>query len=108
MQHELTRLEQSGYKEALAGKTKPQIIFFSVEWSEPCRRMKAVVQELAGEYYTACDFYEADADDQPLIAVDFNIASVPTLVVWRDGDVAERIVGVRTYGDLEKAVAKYL
>lgn len=108
MQHELECLEQSGYKELLAGKTKPQMIFFSVEWSEPCRRMKAVVQELAGNYYATADFYQADADDQPLIAADFNIASVPALVVWQEGDVAERIVGMRAYGDLEKALAKYL
>ena len=80
MRHELERLELADYKEKLQGKAKPQMIFFTAEWSEPCRQMQGLVEELADAHYAQADFYQVDLDEQPLIAGDFNIAGVPALV----------------------------
>src|SRR5699024_336898 len=108
MRHELERLEQADYKEKLQGKAKPQMIFFTAEWSEPCRQMQGLVEELADAHYARADFYQVDLDEQPLIAGDFNIAGVPALVICQEGKEEERIVGLRAYPDLEKVVVKYL
>ena len=56
MRHELERLEQADYKEKLQGKAKPQMIFFTAEWSEPCRQMQGLVEELADAHYAQADF----------------------------------------------------
>ena len=104
MRHELERLEQADYKEKLQGKAKPQMIFFTAEWSEPCRQMQGLVEELADAHYAQADFYQVDLDEQPLI----NIAGVPALVICQEGKEEERIVGLRAYPDLEKVVVKYL
>lgn len=108
MRNGLEALEQKNYKEKLAKGEKPQMLFFTAEWSEPCRQMQGVVEQLAIDSYDAADFYLADLDDQPLIAADFKITNVPALIVCRGGQVQERIVGVRSYPDLKRALAKYL
>lgn len=104
----LETLEQKDYKAKLAEGGKPQMLFFTAEWSEPCRQMQGVVEQLAMDCYDAADFYLVDLDDQPLIAADFKIANVPALIVCRGGQVQERIVGVRAYPDLKRALAQYL
>lgn len=108
MRNGLETLEQKDYKTKLTEGEKPQMLFFTAEWSEPCRQMQGVVEQLAMDCYDAADFYLADLDDQPLIAADFKIASVPALIVCRSGQVQERIIGVRAYPDLKRALAQYL
>ncbi len=108
MRNGLEKLEQKDYKEKLDAGARPQLIFFTAEWSEPCRQMQGVIEQLALECYDAADFYLADLDDQPLIAADFKIANVPALSVCRGGRELERVVGVRAYPDLKKDLAKYI
>ena len=108
MQRELEPLEQDSYRQTLAERALPQLIFFAVEWSEPCRQMQEVMERLAGAYCATADFCSVDTDQQPLSAADFHITNVPTLVVWRQGEVLERIVGIRQPADLERSLSKYL
>ncbi len=108
MRNGLEKLEQKDYKEKLDASARPQLIFFTAEWSEPCRQMQGVIEQLALECYDAADFYLADLDDQPLIAADFKIVNVPALSVCREGRELERVVGVRAYPDLKKDLAKYI
>lgn len=108
MRNGLEKLEQKDYKEKLEAGARPQFIFFTAEWSEPCRQMQGVVEQLSMEYYDAADFYLADLDDQPLIAADFKIANVPALSVCQKGRELERVVGVRAYPELKKDLAKYI
>ena len=98
MQRELDPLAQDSYRQTLAERALPQLIFFAVEWSEPCRQMQEVMERLAGAYCATADFCSAD----------FHITNVPTLVVWRQGEVLERIVGIRQPADLERSLSKYL
>ena len=50
MRNGLEKLEQKDYKEKLEAGVRPQFIFFTAEWSEPCRQMQSVVEQLAFEY----------------------------------------------------------
>ena len=55
MQRELEPLEQDSYRQTLAERALPQLIFFAVEWSEPCRQMQEVMERLAGAYCATAD-----------------------------------------------------
>jgi thioredoxin len=88
----LTSLNASDLVEAAAGIT---VIDFTAAWCGPCRVMEPVLASLATEYAGRARFAAVDVDADPALAQRFDVRSMPTLVLWRDGREVGRIVGSR-------------
>jgi thioredoxin 1 len=74
---------------------KPVLVDFSAVWCQPCKMLDPVVEELAGEYGQQVKFVKVDADHNSDIVMDYNIMSVPTLLLFKGGQVAERMTGYK-------------
>jgi thioredoxin 1 len=74
------------------------VIDFTAKWCGPCRQMAPVIDQLAREYDGRVKFAAIDCDDEPQIAQRYNVRSMPTFVVLRDGREVGRIVGARPRG----------
>jgi len=73
-------------------------------WCGPCKMMGPVIEELAGDFEGKIVFGKLNVDNNPKTSVEFGIRSIPTLLVFKDGKEADRIVG---FGPKESMAAKF-
>ncbi len=82
----------------------PVLVDFWAEWCGPCRMVAPIVEELAGEYAGRLKVTKVDVDDNQHIAMRYSIMSIPTLGVFKGGEMIERIVGYMPKQELKRRV----
>ena len=96
---EMTITTQNFEEEVLRSE-KPVLVDFWATWCGPCMRQGPIVEELAGEGYSVG---KVDVDQEPALAQKFQVMSIPTLIIFKDGKEAKRLVGL-TANDTLKAL----
>ncbi len=84
------------------------LVDFWASWCPPCRRQGPIVEELAGAYAGKATVAKLDVEANPKTPEQFGVQGIPTLIVFKDGEVAERFVGLRDYETLAAALDKAL
>ncbi len=80
-------------KDVLQSKDVVMVDFWAA-WCSPCKMVAPVVEELAKEYENKAKFFKLNTDENPEIASRYNIRGIPTLMFFKNGEIAEQIVGV--------------
>jgi thioredoxin 1 len=105
---ELTPLGQDEFESKVLNADKPVLLEFGAPWCGPCRLLEPVLEELAGEYQDRVDFYTVDVDQSPQLAMDQSVMGVPTVMLFKDGKLVERMTGYKPRKALEKTFFKNL
>jgi len=99
--------DQSFDSEVLAS-TQPVLVDFSAAWCGPCKKLEPIVHEIAAAYGDRLKVVKVDVDHSPGTAVRFGVLSVPTLMIFREGQVKDQYVGVLSKKALADRVDKVL
>lgn len=86
----------SNFQETAIDKGGVTVIDFWAEWCGPCRMIGPIIEELATEYEDQVLVGKVNVDDNPEVSMKFNIRSIPTILILKDGEVVEKQVGVTT------------
>lgn len=87
---------------------KPAIVDFWAEWCQPCKMLAPTVEEIADEYGDRILVTKLNVDDNPSTATKYGIRGIPTLLFFKDGQVAQQIVGVKTKAEIKKIIEENL
>ncbi len=87
---------------------KPVIVDYWAEWCGPCRMVAPVLEEIATEYADKIDVVKLNIDDNPTVAQRYGIMAIPTMNVFRGGEVVKQIVGAKPKSALLKELAEFI
>jgi len=91
----LMPLHHGDFEARVLEAEKPVIVDFGAPWCGPCKMLDPVLEELAVEFNSKVDFYTVNVDDNQQLAMDLGIMSVPTVILFRDGQPVQRLTGFR-------------
>jgi thioredoxin 1 len=97
----IVTLTAENFTKEVLQSPKPILVDFWAEWCGPCKMLAPVLDELAGEYDGRVRIGNLNIDEFQELAGQYGIHSIPTLLIFREGQVADQIVGLRSKRDLK-------
>ncbi|KYH28857.1 MULTISPECIES: thioredoxin [Clostridium] len=84
------------------------LVDFWAPWCGPCRMLGPVIEELSEDMGDKVKFFKMNVDENPEIASKYRISSIPNVMIFKNGEVVENMVGFRPKQDFEKVISKHL
>jgi thioredoxin 1 len=90
---ELLAITEANFEKEVINSELPVLIDFWAVWCGPCKLIAPIVEELAKDYEGKLKVAKCDVDSNQSIAIKYGIRSIPTILIFKNGDVAEQIIG---------------
>jgi thioredoxin 1 len=100
----IVTLTQGNFSTEVLNSQVPVLVDFWAEWCGPCKMIAPVLDELAGEYDGKVKIGKVNIDEHQNLATEYGIRAIPTLLLFKGGQVAEQIVGMRSKRDLKSSL----
>lgn len=104
----LLHVTDEDFEAEILKSEKPVLVDFWAAWCGPCKAIAPTIEALAEEYAGQIRVAKLDVDNNPKSAMKFGIKAIPTMIMFKDGEVSDQITGAVGKAQLEKAIKKAL
>ena len=108
MSEHVLELTETNFESAVLKSDKPVLVDFWAVWCGPCRAVAPIVESLAKKWGDRAVVAKLNVDEVGSVAERYQIMSIPTLLLFKNGQVVERMIGAAPQGQLEKKFEPYL
>ena len=102
------KIDDKSFKQEVLKEDLPVLVDFWAEWCGPCRMVAPVVEQIAKEYKGRLKVFKLNVDEAPKTASSYGIMSIPTLAIFKNGKIVDKIVGALPKAELEIAIKPHI
>jgi len=100
----VTELSDANFEAEVLNESKPVLVDFWAPWCGPCRQIGPIIEALAGDNAGAVKIAKMNVDESANTAAKFGISSIPTILIFKNGEVVERFVGLKPKDQIQAAI----
>ncbi|HXD30799.1 MAG TPA: thioredoxin [Pyrinomonadaceae bacterium] len=108
MSEHVKDITDNNFEGEVMKSTVPVLVDFWAEWCPPCRAMTPIVESLAQKFGASAKIVKLNVDDNPSITQRFGIKGIPTMIVFKGGKEAERLVGATNEGAISRLIEEQI
>ena len=108
MANNINALSDATFDEVIKSAEVPVLVDFWAEWCGPCKMVAPILDEISQEHGEKVQITKLNVDDNPDVARRFDVMSIPTMIVFKDGEPTKRLVGARGKGQILEELSDYL
>lgn len=105
MSDKITELDSSNFESTVTQGSIPVVVDFWAPWCGPCKAIAPILEDLANEQGDAVKIYKVNVESNSEIAGRYDIRAIPTILIFKDGVVADTVVGLTSLDDLKAKLA---
>ncbi|MBC7335449.1 MAG: thioredoxin [Clostridia bacterium] len=101
-------LTDTDFEEMVVQADQPVVVDFWADWCSPCRRMAPIIEEVAADFAGRVRVAKLNVDENGEVTGRYGVLSIPTLLFFKNGEVVERLIGVRPKEEVEEILQRIL
>lgn len=102
------KITDNNFEAEVKESSMPVLVDFYADWCGPCKMMAPLVAQLAESYEGKCKIGKCNTDENPALTREYRIMSIPTFILFKDGKVAETLIGAVSKNELEAKIKQVL
>ena len=106
MSENVQNITDADFEKVVIESDVPVLVDFWAPWCGPCKMVGPVLEQIAGEYAGKAKVVKVYVDDNKQVAGSLGVESIPTVVLYKDGQVVEKVIGARPKSDFENMLNK--
>jgi thioredoxin 1 len=103
----IVTLTDANFKEEVLQSQTPVLVDFWAEWCGPCKMLAPILDEIASDYDGRVKVAKVNVDEHSAVAGEYGIRAIPTLLIFKNGQIVEHVVGLKSKRDLKANIEKF-